>query len=210
MSTHKKISSNIPNKRKLYYLPIVHTQADMGDQSSIVRDAYVKKMGLQAWRRKKLSIDHYWNELAKTVKNLNLPFPNTKIYQDGLPFSDDGKETALVETLASAGSLNHRLVKQLIDKGAVLVGTESPDLLIEEYNLAIEAFHESASTDPEKLVNNQSEEILKQRDEFIAKRINQTLNPGEVGVLFIGMLHNVIPLLDDDIEVATPIAPVIT
>ena len=210
MFTHKKISSNVPNKRKLYYLPIVHTQTDMGDLSSVLRDSYVKKMGLQAWRRKKLTIEHYWNELAKTVNNLNLPFPNTKIYQDGLPFSDDGKEKALVETLASAGSLNHRLVKQLIDKGAVLVGTESPDLLIKEYNLAIEAFDESASTDPEKLVNNQSEEILKQRDEFIAKRINQTLNPGEIGVLFIGMLHNVIPLLDDDIEVATPIAPVIT
>jgi len=43
--THKKISSNVPNKRKLYYLPIVHTQTDMGDLSSVLRDSYVKKKG---------------------------------------------------------------------------------------------------------------------------------------------------------------------
>ena len=132
MFTHQKISSNVSNKRKLYCFPIVHTETDMGDLGPSVRDSYLKKMGLQAWRRKKLMIERYWNELAKAVNNLNLPFPNTKIYQDGLPFSEDGREIALVETLASAGSLNHRLVKQLIDKGAALIGTESPELLIKE------------------------------------------------------------------------------
>jgi hypothetical protein len=182
----------------------------MGTLGRSVRDEYVKKMGLQAWRRKKLVIERYWNDLTEIVNFLNAPFEKTKIYQDGLPFDEDGKERELVERLASEGSLNHKLVKQLIDKGAILVGTESPDLLIKEYNLAIQALNGPMSTDQETLVNSQRKEILKQRDEFIAKRINQTLRPGEIGILFIGMLHNVIPLLDEDIKVETPIAPVIT
>ncbi len=210
MSAHEKISSNFPDVRKLYCLPIVHTETDMGTLSRSVRDEYVKKMGLQAWRRKKLVIERYWNDLAEIVNYLNASFESIKIYQDGLPFDEGGKERELVERLASEGSLNHKLVKQLIDKGAILVGTESPDLLIREYNLAIQALKGPMSTDQETLVNSQREEILKQRDEFIAKRINQTLLPGETGILFIGMLHNVIPLLDEDIKVETPIAPVIT
>ncbi|MFH0959500.1 MAG: hypothetical protein V1897_12425, partial [Pseudomonadota bacterium] len=92
MVTHQKISSNDSDKRKLYCLPIVHTETDMGALGPVIRDSYLKKMGLQAWKRKKLSIERYWNELGIAINKLNLPYPNTKIYQDGLPVSEDGKE----------------------------------------------------------------------------------------------------------------------
>ena len=181
----------------------------MGELSPVLKESYLKKMGLQAWKRKKLLIQAYWNQVSDCVNNLNLPFTKTKIYQDGLPYSEDGNEIELVEKMAASGSLNHILVKKLITRGATLVGTESPDLLIKEYNIAIQSIESQISPDQDIDIKNQGEQILKQRDEFIAKRISETLNPGEVGVLFIGMLHNVIPLLDKDIEVEIPIAPVV-
>ncbi len=46
-----------------------------------------------------------------------------------------GKEEQIVHELAGAGSLNHQLVLELMGKGAVLVGTEDPQLLIREYQL---------------------------------------------------------------------------
>jgi hypothetical protein len=46
-----------------------------------------------------------------------------------------------------------------------------------------------------------SEELLKKRDRFIARRINSTLRPGETGILFLGMLHSLAALLDEDIRV---------
>ena len=33
-----------------------------------------------------------------------------------------------------------------------------------------------------------SSALLERRDKFIARRINETLGPGEVGIIFLGML----------------------
>ena len=43
--------------------------------------------------------------------------------------------------------------------------------------------------------------LLKQRDEFIAGRINETLAEGETGILFIGAYHDVVHRLAPDIRV---------
>ncbi len=196
---------NSPTGRKLIYIPIVHTEADMGELSESIKRTYLKKMGLQAWKKKKALIERFWNDLEHAVDNLKLPYSKTKVYQDGLPISDRGNELEIVKRLASAGSRNHEIVNKLIKKGATLVGTESPDLLLVEYDLAMKTLNGSTSSAED--LNTQGEEILKKRDEFIAKRINETLKPGEIGVLFIGSLHNVIPLLDPDIEALAPAVP---
>jgi hypothetical protein len=43
--------------------------------------------------------------------------------------------------------------------------------------------------------------LLKQRDEFIAGRINETLAEGETSILFIGAYHDVVHRLAPDIRV---------
>ncbi|MEK7220546.1 MAG: hypothetical protein AAB253_05060, partial [candidate division NC10 bacterium] len=45
------------------------------------------------------------------------------------------------------------------------------------------------------------ERLLRQRDEFIGRRIDETLKEGEVGILFIGLMHRVDRFLAPDIEV---------
>jgi hypothetical protein len=47
----------------------------------------------------------------------------------------------------------------------------------------------------------ESERILRQRDEFIARRVDESLKEGEVGILFIGLMHRVDRFLPADIEV---------
>jgi hypothetical protein len=54
--------------------------------------------------------------------------------------------------------------------------------------------------------NNISDRLLKERDRHIAQRINTTLGAGETGILFLGMLHNLEGLLDQDIRVIYPIS----
>ena len=51
-----------------------------------------------------------------------------------------------------------------------------------------------------------SDILLKRRDQFIADRINDTLGPGETGILFLGMLHSLGHLLDEQIKVVYPIS----
>ena len=101
-------------------------------------------------------------------------------------------------------SLNYQLLAGLIEKGAAVMGTESPDLLVEEYQLIMHSqpgprLQAGAG---KKAVLGRS--LLEKRDKYIADRINRTLGPGEVGVIFIGMLHSVQKYLAPDIEVVHP------
>ncbi len=78
-----------------------------------------------------------------------------------------------------------------------MTGTESPHLLVEEYELnrqamagqAVEGHKERAKT------------LLEARDRFIADRINKTLQPGETGLIFLGMAHSLEGLLPQEIAV---------
>ena len=42
--------------------------------------------------------------------------------------------------------------------------------------------------------------LIEKRDRFIASRIDTTLHEGEIGMLFLGMLHSIAPLLAKDIK----------
>jgi hypothetical protein len=126
-----------------------------------------------------------------------------RLYQDGLPVC--GHERAIVSELAGAGSRNHRLLLELETRGATLMGTESPELLVEEYQLATAAFAPAAAVRKNLLQQKLRDTLLEKRDRFIADRINRTLNTGESGILFLGMLHEAAKYLDPDINVVTPL-----
>ncbi len=85
--------------------------------------------------------------------------------------------------------------------GATLLGTESPELLVSEYELAKAIV--SPDADRKKL-EPVAADLLAKRDAFIARRINQTLGQDEFGILFVGLLHNVHRGLAPDIELVVP------
>jgi hypothetical protein len=187
-------------ERTLAYIPIVHTQADMGELSEHVKRASLRKIGRIGWKRKVTLIDKFWTEIEKAIEELSLPWDRVRIYQDGLPVS--GKEVEIVTDLAKTGSRNHALLLHMIEQGATITGTESLELLLEEYELAKKSLEADPSKSPKR---SESATILLKRDEFIARRINETLQPGEVGVVFLGMLHSLEPWLDKDIRLIYPI-----
>jgi hypothetical protein len=87
------------------------------------------------------------------------------------------------------------------------MGTESSDLLVQEYRLASQSFigrqPRAAGIQAQRRALSQT--LLAQRDQFIARRINETLKPGETGILFVGMLHSLERYLDRDIKVLYPL-----
>lgn len=188
--------------RTLVYIPIIHTQADMGALSEHVKKASLKKLGRSGWKRKISLIDNFWTEVEKIIAELKLPWNRVRLYQDGLPVS--GRESEIVAELAKSGSRNHALLLRLIDEGATIMGTESLEILLEEYDHIKKTLGKESTRlrGQEKSV---SASILTRRDRFIAKRINETLLPGEVGVVFIGMLHSLEPWLDRDIHMVYPV-----
>lgn len=193
-------------ERTLIYIPIIHTQADMGALSEPIQRLKVKRLGRKGWERNVSLVDKLWSDIEQAIESLVLPYARVRIYQDGLPVC--GREAEIVAELAKAGSRNHRLLLRVREKGATIMGTESSELLVEEYQLVKEAF---ASGKPEVATRGEArrralrDSLLKRRDQYIARRVNETLLTGETGLIFLGMLHSVGPWLDKDIRVVYPI-----
>jgi hypothetical protein len=193
------------HSRTLIYFPIVHTQADMGALQKSVARATLDKSGRAGLARKTAAIDQIWTEIEAAIEALALSFDRVRLYQDGLPVC--GREAEIVTELAQAGSRNHQLLRRLMAQGAVLMGTEEGDLLVQEYQLA----RQSLTTRPpraEAVAASRralSEALLQRRDQFMARRINETLKNGETGILFLGMLHSLERYLNPDVKVIYPL-----
>ncbi|OGA18090.1 MAG: hypothetical protein A3H32_11235 [Betaproteobacteria bacterium RIFCSPLOWO2_02_FULL_63_19] len=139
-----------------------------------------------------------WPGIRKTVAELELPYTNVHLYQDALPCCE--KEYEVVRRIAESGSDNHELLLKLVDEGARLVGTEDASLLLHEYRLLQDVLGGQRQDDDDRNAN-RKQELLVERDRFIAARINATLPTAEIGLLFLGGNHCVEPLLDADILV---------
>lgn len=88
-------------------------------------------------------------------------------------------------------------------RGAKLTGTESPELLLKEYELARQVLISLECSKDTRLAERQtqlSKALLDKRDRFIAERIIKTLRSGETGLIFLGVLHSLSGLLPPDIE----------
>ena len=195
--------------RRLILVPIVHTQEDMGGLREAVRRLYIQRHGLRRWEAHVRAIESLWRNIRARIDSLGLDFRHVRLYQDGLPVC--GKEETIVADLARAGSLNHRLVVDLMTRGAKLTGTESPKLLVEEYQAALGLLGEAPKSEkPESAAefDRQSRSLLERRDRFIADRIDETLLPGETGLIFLGMFHRLLGGLPPDIASTTLDAPI--
>jgi hypothetical protein len=184
--------------RKLILIPIIHTSVDLGSLSESVKAHYLKRFGPSVWNQREEIVTKLWNDIQAKINVLDIDYKKVRIYQDGLP--ECGFEQEIVLELAKAGSSNHQLVLSLIDKGATLMGTEDPQLLIQEYQM------QQHAKDEFYLHQHQIDEttrLLEARDLFIVKKIDETLQPGETGLLFLGASHRLDMLNSIDIRVET-------
>src|SRR3972149_8605497 len=189
--------------RKLILIKIIHTSADMGSMSEGLVKEGMAKIGREKWLENQGKIEKFWDDLEKEIDGLGLDYSKTRIYQDGLPC---GGELGLriVRETADKGSKNYQIVRKLIERGAKIEATESPELLRKEYEhikALITARTPEEKADAARNYDQIKDELMQERDAYIAKAIDISLKDDETGVLFIGAFHNVIPKLAKDIEV---------
>jgi len=185
--------------RKLLCVPIIHTEADLGSLKESIRTRYPSQ---QDWERQLVIANQFWDEINRRIISAGLNYKQLRVYQDGLPVC--GRELDIVRDLAAQGSKNHQLVVLIVEKGATLEGTEAPNLLLEEYNYIkaiLQAKTEEKVAGAREEYRQKSQTLLQKRDAFIAARIDSTLKDGEVGLLFIGAMHEVEKKLSDDIQI---------
>ena len=174
---------------RLIYVPVIHSIAEMGSAAEAYQAAFAARYGERKLAERAIEFDAIWRAIGEGLRSLRLDLKRVNLYQDSLPIC--GRERALVHEIAAQGSRNHQLLEALADSGALLVGTELPALLLDEYRLI---------QSPER-TDEQAAALLDARDKFIAGRINETLGEDRTGILFIGALHHVAKFLDPRISV---------
>jgi len=188
--------------RKLYLIPIIHMSADMGSVASTLDDTANAKLTPELWQRHKDIVSVFWDSIGRFLDSLNVN--GFKIYQDGM-IADSEEGLRVVRESVSQGSKNYEIVGRLLERGAVLAKTEALSLVKQEHSYITKMTRSRSLKEREvaalryKLARGK---LLKQRDEFIAGRINETLAEGETGILFIGAYHDVIHRLAPEIKVA--------
>ena len=187
--------------RRLLYLPMIHTSADLGSVASELDRRGIKFCGEEKWKKHKETVDGFWRVVSEYADSLDAG--NLKIYQDGL-MADGEMGMKIVEESAKKGSRNYKIVLKLVEKGAKIIKTEDVSLLKKEFNYIVGMTKEKSSI--KRFIaalkyRMKKKKLLQERDRFIAKTINETLMYGEVGILFLGAYHNVLDKLSVDIAV---------
>lgn len=188
--------------RTLLYIPIIHTEADLGTAVGAVREEYIRQYGQKKYEEHTKAISIMWEGIGEKLSQIKLDYEKVRIYQDGLAVC--GKELEIVRQIAAMGSENHKMILDLVEKGASLEGTEDPALLLKEYHhlKRIKEIEDPAQRAKAiKRYNEQGRKLLIARDQYIAGRIDMSLKEGEVGILFMGLLHEVDQYLPRDIKV---------
>ncbi len=187
--------------RSLYVIPIIHMSADMGSIAPALDDRAATKLTPELWQRHKEIVPVFWDSIGRFLDSLNVN--GFKVYQDGL-VADGAEGLRIVRESISQGSKNYEIIGRLLERGAALVKTEALTLVKQEYSYITKMTRSRSLKEREvaalryKLTRGK---LLKQRDGFIAGRINETLAEGETGILFIGAYHDVIKRLAPDIKV---------
>ncbi len=182
-------------------IPIIHMSADLGTLAPAMDIRGVVELGKDFWLRHKETVTRFWDSIAEFLNSLEVK--GSKIYQDGL-IADGEMGIRIVKEGVKEGSKNYEIISGLLKRGASLVKTEDLSLVKKEYDSLSKIVRSKSSGGKivaslrYKLIENK---LLKERDNFIANRIDETLGDGEVGILFIGAYHDVIPKLPQDIEI---------
>lgn len=181
--------------RTLYYVPMLHTPKELGGLKEKIQKIERRRYGEQYVKTLFGEIEKFWKEAGQRIVNAGLfnkeIASKTHIFIDGLPNVADNLVEIIVSDLTKQNIPIYQIVKKLQRSGAKVHGTEDPKLLKKEYELWTKATQEQ----PIDLKTAQS--LLEMRDKAIAERINETVPDNEIGVLFIGKAHDVLPKLAD-------------
>ncbi len=188
--------------KKLYFVPIIHMSTDMGSVASALEKGAIVAIGQELWENHKKTVAGFWDSIARFFYSLNVG--GFKIYQDGLVVNGTDA-LRIVKEDANQGSKNYEIIENLLERGAVLIKTEDLALVREEYSnitkITSSRFLKDKKAAALRYKLAQSK-LLRQRDEFIVRRIKETLGEGETGILFIGAYHDILPKLPDDLQVS--------
>ena len=127
-------------------------------------------------------LEAYWKEVSLRLDDLGSKVGKIhKIYHELI--NEKGEKG--LKRIKKLNGKSYRIVKRYVEKGAELQATENMNLVRESMDW-IRCL--TANLQSEKALSKVSQfyvEAMQKRDEFVAKRINETLKENESGIIFI-------------------------
>lgn len=185
----------------LIYVPVIHTSADLGSLAKDIGKRGTAELGEETWDQHIRTVEAFWEILFRYFDSVEVS--GMKVYQDGMVAEGKVGEE-IVREGTNLGSKNHQLVAKLLERGATLVKTELFQLVKEERDHIVKITQAKTLIGKitayikYKLTKNR---LLKRRDNYVTRRINETLQDGETGILFLGAAHDIISKLSKNIKV---------
>lgn len=189
--------------RTLIYIPIIHSEADMGSMAAELTQKGIDEFGREFWETHVDTVNKYWEIISQYCDTIGLGGKAVKIYQDGM-VADGEIAIKIMEDSMKAGSKNYEIISRLVKRGAIIVRTEDISMVKKELEM-IKSIPSSGALIM-KLIRIirfkiSRSKLLNQRDEYIVGRIAATLGPNETGIIFLGAYHNILDKLPKDIIV---------
>ncbi|MDD5626419.1 MAG: hypothetical protein PHW01_00170 [Patescibacteria group bacterium] len=178
--------------RGLYYIPMLHTEEELGGLKETLTEAHKSLFSAQQTEVLFKEIKEYWRLVAERIEKAAFRERETAsplhIFVDSLPNGTEDLIQKTVQSLIASGKIPaYQIIAKLQADGAKVHGTENLEWLIKEVN------YWKAVVGRERLRNPQEEkELLENRDKAIIDRINEVVPQEEIGILFIGRMHNVV------------------
>jgi hypothetical protein len=155
--------------RKLYFVPLIYCVKESPSE-------YIEKT------------NRYWNQVENQMLDLELKLGKVdKIYHELIPVGgEDG-----IKIIKELNDKSYHIIINRLDKDAQLEATEQSEMLTEFMDwsrcLATGLHNQKVFTKIYEFYM----EASKRRNEYIAKQIDETLKPDEIGVLFMREGHQV-------------------
>lgn len=176
----------------LYYAPMIHTSQELGSLKDAFLAAQAKECGEKKAQERLEETKRYWQEVERRIERSGLHLPEIAsqlhIFIDSLPNTEEVLVKKIVEELTLQKIPVYLIIKnkKLQENGAVIHGTEDPELLLQEYHYWT-GVSQGRISDPAT-----AQKLLQDRDQAIARRIAETVPDEERALLFIGRAHDVI------------------
>ncbi|HUV45639.1 MAG TPA: hypothetical protein VMW45_01040 [Dehalococcoidia bacterium] len=173
----------------------------MGSLAPALGEGATAVLGQELWQKHKEIVSGFWDSVARFFDSLD--GNGFKVYQDGM-VADGTEGLRIIREGIALQSKNYEIIGKLLERGATLVKTEDLALVRQEHAYITKIVGSKSLKGKEiaalryKLAQSK---LLRQRDDFIARRIKETLSEEETGILFIGAYHDVIPKLPQDIKI---------
>lgn len=173
----------------------------MGSLAPALGEGATAVLGQELWQKHKEIVSGFWDSVARFFDSLDVN--GFKVYQDGM-VADGTEGLRIIREGIALQSENYEIIGKLLERGATLAKTEDLALVRQEHAYITKIVGSKSLKGKViaalryKLAQSK---LLRQRDDFIARRIKETLSEEETGILFIGAYHDVILKLPRDIEI---------